>query len=129
MNKSFISLGILILFSCGSKEEAPPPSTVEVTEFVVEPKTVPAVFDSIGFAESIHPVEIRARVEGYLDNIAYEEGQIVTREHSLPSTQRAAASASRGSDFPAWACADRGCGRTSPTGMPRAASAAARVAP
>lgn len=52
-----------------------PPTTV--TEFTVEPKTIPVVFDYIGFVESSHPVEIRARVEGYLDKIAYEEGKLV----------------------------------------------------
>lgn len=54
---------------------APPP--VEVTDYIVEAKNIPAVFNFIGFAESAHQVEIRARVEGYLDKIAYQEGQLV----------------------------------------------------
>lgn len=71
-----IPLFSLFLSSC--KEKKPPaPQSVDVTEFVVEPKTIPAIFDFVGFAESSHPVEIRARVEGYLDKIAYIEGQLV----------------------------------------------------
>ncbi len=71
-------LCLALLSSCHSKNKQrstlPP---VDVTDYVVEPKTVPMTFDSIGFAESSHPVEIRARVEGYLDKIAYQEGQMV----------------------------------------------------
>lgn len=52
----------------------PPP---DVTDYVLKTETIPVVFDFIGFAESSHPVEIRARVEGYLDKIAYTEGQLV----------------------------------------------------
>lgn len=69
---------IALTTSCESgKKPTPgrPPPTV--TDFVVEPHTIPAVFDFIGFAASSHPVEIRARVEGYLDKIAYMEGQFV----------------------------------------------------
>lgn len=67
-----------LLFACdsGNKQPAAPPP-VDVTDFTVEPKTIPFVFDFVGFAESSHPVEIRARVEGYLDKIAYAEGQLV----------------------------------------------------
>lgn len=67
----------LLLFISCSKKETPPAPPVDVTDFTVEPKTIPAVFDFVGFAESSHLVEIRARVEGYLDAIAYDEGQLV----------------------------------------------------
>lgn len=68
---------LLTLFSCHEKKEGPASPPVGVTEYVVEPKTIPAVFEFVGFAQSSHPVEIRARVEGYLDKIAYQEGQLV----------------------------------------------------
>lgn len=71
-------LPVLFLSSCASKEQkAPPPPPTDVTDFVVKPKDIPAIFDFIGFAESSHPVEIRAKVEGYLDKLAYDEGQQV----------------------------------------------------
>lgn len=68
---------------CSSTEKAPPMPAVDVTDFVVESKTIPATFDFVGFAESSHPVEIRARVEGYLDTIAYAEGQEVQENDLL----------------------------------------------
>lgn len=71
-----ISFLLLLLPSCSSTEERGMPP-IQVTDYVVEPKTIPAVFEFVGFAESSHPVEIRARVEGYLDKIAYQEGQLV----------------------------------------------------
>lgn len=74
----FISFALLVLFSaCSTEQKAPPPPPVNVTNYVVERETIPAVFDFIGFAESSHPVEIRARVEGYLDKITYTEGKMV----------------------------------------------------
>jgi membrane fusion protein (multidrug efflux system) len=50
---------------------------VEVTLLKIEPKTIPAIFEYVGFAESSHPVEIRARVEGYLKEINFTEGDFV----------------------------------------------------
>lgn len=77
------SLSILFLLllavgsSCGPSQPVKQPPTVPVTVYEVKPQTIPAVFDYVGFAESSHPVEIRARVEGYLDKIAYVEGSFV----------------------------------------------------
>lgn len=73
----YVPLLLLSVFlaSCHSGQEkkpAPPPPTV--TEYTVVPKTLPVVWEFLGFAESSHLVEIRARVEGYLDKIAYVEG-------------------------------------------------------
>jgi len=75
----------LLASSCNDKGKASAVASaaVEVTDFIVEPKTIPIVFDFIGFAESSHQVEIRARVEGYLDKIAYEEGRIVRQGELL----------------------------------------------
>ncbi|EFB40674.1 MULTISPECIES: efflux RND transporter periplasmic adaptor subunit [Parachlamydia] len=79
MRRHFLFLVLLsfCLFSCDSKVENTPVNPVDVTDYVVESKTLPVVYDYIGFAQSSHPVEIRARVEGYLDKIAYQEGQLV----------------------------------------------------
>lgn len=74
----FSFLILSLLSACSSKQEKPhglPP--MGVTEYIVEPNSIPLTFDFIGFAESSHPVEIRARVEGYLDEIAYNEGKQV----------------------------------------------------
>lgn len=50
---------------------------VEVTAITVEPRTVPVTIEYVGQTQSSHIVEIRARVEGYLDKIAYKEGSPV----------------------------------------------------
>lgn len=75
----YLSLTLLLFLSACRSENKPPPTPppTDVNDYTVKAQTIPAVFDFIGFAESIHPVEIRARVEGYLDKIAYEEGQMV----------------------------------------------------
>lgn len=73
---SLSCLFLLFLFGCQPTEKPSVPP-VGVTDYTVEPKNIPVVFDFVGFAESSHPVEIRARVEGYLDKIAYEEGRLV----------------------------------------------------
>jgi len=74
-----VTVCLLMIFcaACSSKKPPSTPPVVDVTVYQVESKNIPAIFDFIGFAESSHPVEIRARVEGYLDKIAYQEGQTV----------------------------------------------------
>ena len=72
----FGSLVISLLLGCHSeKKEVQPP--VDVTTIKVEPKTVPVTYEYVGQTESSHIVEIRARVEGYIDKIAYKEGSLV----------------------------------------------------
>jgi membrane fusion protein (multidrug efflux system) len=50
---------------------------IPVTAVRIEPQTVPVNFEYVGVAESSHIVEIRARVEGYLESINYKEGALV----------------------------------------------------
>ncbi|HRZ24155.1 MAG TPA: efflux RND transporter periplasmic adaptor subunit [Candidatus Contendobacter sp.] len=54
-----------------------PTPPVEVTVVSAAPQTTPATFEYTGKTESSRSVEIRARVEGYLDKIAYTEGDLV----------------------------------------------------
>lgn len=69
---------LMALASCHKKEKAGPQNQpVGVSTIIVKPKTIPATFEYVGVAESSHPVEVRARVEGYLDKVAYKEGQLV----------------------------------------------------
>lgn len=74
---SLLPISLLLIAACSKEAKPPPPPPVKVVAFTVTPQTIPAVFDFIGFAESSHQIEIRARVEGYLDKIAYVEGQLV----------------------------------------------------
>jgi membrane fusion protein (multidrug efflux system) len=68
------ALGAVACFS-GPKIPTPPPVTVNT--MTVKRQDVPAVFEFVGVAQSSHLVDIRSRVEGYLDSIEYLEGSFV----------------------------------------------------
>ena len=79
MNR-FFYLSILTLLLCcceGKKEENFSQKLVEVTTLTIEPETIPANFEYVGVAQSSHLVEIRSRVQGYLQKIEYVEGSFV----------------------------------------------------
>jgi membrane fusion protein (multidrug efflux system) len=80
-NRSRIAVGLaaaLILAACGKKEavKAPPPE-VYVAPVVV--KDVPVPLELVGQTRGSQDVEIRARVEGYLDSVKFTEGTFVTK--------------------------------------------------
>lgn len=79
MTNRLVTLLLLTLCVCSCERKAAPTQRppVGVTLIKIEPQTIPAVFEFVGFVESSHPVEIRARVEGYLDTIGYTEGSMV----------------------------------------------------
>lgn len=67
---------LLVAASC-SKQPAPTLPPVPVTTVRVVRQTIPADFQFVGMVESSHIVELRARVEGYLEQISYQEGLLV----------------------------------------------------
>ncbi len=80
----FLFATTTLLVGCQFEKESPlPPPLAVVTIFQVEPQTIPAVFEFVGVAKSSHPVEIRARVEGYLWSIDYVEGALVKKNQQL----------------------------------------------
>lgn len=83
MKKCYLSLSLILLIchACAKKEPQTPP--INVTAFQVEAHTIPVDFEFIGVAKSSHPVEIRARVEGYLYSIDYVEGSMVEADTPL----------------------------------------------
>jgi membrane fusion protein, multidrug efflux system len=72
-----VSALILAMWGCSkaSLKPATPPATVIAMR--VEPRTIPADVEYVGVTESSHIVELRARVEGYLESIHYQEGGAV----------------------------------------------------
>lgn len=68
---------ILLSPSCTKKKPAAAPAPLPVSAIKVAPQTIPADFEYVGVAESSHIVELRARVEGYLEQITYKEGGLV----------------------------------------------------
>jgi multidrug efflux system membrane fusion protein len=72
-------LSIAVLAGCNSKaeqaEQSPPPPAVEVAEVVVRDISL---WDSFtGRIEAVESVEIRPRVDGYIERINYREGEEV----------------------------------------------------
>lgn len=75
---------LALLAACGSGNNQPsqtPPMQVNVVE--IEPVNAPIVYKFVGQAKSSLQVEIRARVDGFLDNVAYEEGELVEKGQVL----------------------------------------------
>lgn len=69
---------LLLLTACEKSTPTPAPPT-PVSVFTVTPQALPQDFEYIGVVASSHIVELRARVEGYLEKIAYKEGSLVQK--------------------------------------------------
>ncbi|MRR17214.1 MAG: biotin/lipoyl-binding protein, partial [Deltaproteobacteria bacterium] len=70
-----IFLLLTVLAACGdSRRASPAPSPIPVSVVTVAPRDVPIDIEFVGTTESSHQVEIRSRVEGFLEKITYEEG-------------------------------------------------------
>ena len=68
---------IVLCAGCHKEPAAPPTPTVEVTVMKVEPHDTPVDFEFTAQTQSSREVEIRARVDGFLDKRVYTEGQLV----------------------------------------------------
>src|SRR5688572_25976345 len=60
---------------------APPPPEVVITS--VERRDVPVVMELVGQTKGAQDVEIRARIEGFVDRVAFQEGTLVRRGQLL----------------------------------------------
>jgi membrane fusion protein, multidrug efflux system len=69
---------LVFLPSCGKKEEVKPQARApEVFVVKVEPRDTPIAFEYVAQTQSSQQVEIRARVNGFLDKRVYTEGSVV----------------------------------------------------
>ena len=74
----------LSLVSGCSKEAPPPPRAApEVSVVTVEPRSIPYSPVFVAQTESSRQVNIVARVSGFLDKIAYTEGELVKQGQLL----------------------------------------------
>ena len=62
---------------CGKEEAKPQAAPAEVVVVKIEPRDTPVTFEYVAQTQSSQQVEIRARVNGYLDKRVYTEGSIV----------------------------------------------------
>ena len=76
-NFFLLSLCLAALLGGCDKPEAPQAQQPEVTVITVEPKDTPVSFEFVGVMASSQQVEVRARVDGFLDERIYTEGNIV----------------------------------------------------
>lgn len=76
-----VGLCLLALAGCDRKPPAASaqPQAVPASVMTVSATDVPHVAEFVGETESSQEVEIRARVEGFLERIAYREGSIVSK--------------------------------------------------
>jgi membrane fusion protein (multidrug efflux system) len=70
-------VAVLLLGGCGKTQAPSASSGPEVTVLDIEPKDAPVTFEFVGVTASSQQVEVRARVDGFLDERLYTEGSIV----------------------------------------------------
>lgn len=79
-----LTLSLFALFAaCG---KSPPPEVsqpVDVAVMAVAPRDTPVDFEFVAQTQSSRAVEIRARVDGFLDKRTYAEGQMVRQGQTL----------------------------------------------
>jgi membrane fusion protein (multidrug efflux system) len=80
---AFVALVCLLVAACGKKEAsvAARPPEVIVTEVIR--RDVPVVIELVGQTKGSEDVEIRARVEGFLEQVAFAEGSLVKKGQVL----------------------------------------------
>ncbi len=73
-----LPLLVLALAACSKQEVArPAPAPADVVALTVHAAEVPIAYEFVGQTESSQQVEIRARVEGFLEKRVYTEGAVV----------------------------------------------------
>ncbi|MCG6863916.1 MAG: efflux RND transporter periplasmic adaptor subunit [Thiogranum sp.] len=72
-------LALSAALSACEKPEVPHPPMPEVTVLTVKPEDTPVTFEFVGSTASSQQVEVRARVNGFLDTRLYTEGGLVKK--------------------------------------------------
>ncbi|HEU5280364.1 MAG TPA: efflux RND transporter periplasmic adaptor subunit [Gammaproteobacteria bacterium] len=78
LSAGFAGVTIIALFVLAScSDHAPTNNNIAVSVIKVTPKDTPVIIEFVGQTESSHAVEIRARVNGFLDKRLYTEGAYI----------------------------------------------------
>jgi membrane fusion protein (multidrug efflux system) len=92
--------GLLLFTGCHKEPAGPPAVVTEVTLMTVQARDTPVSFEFTAQTQSSREVEIRARVDGFLDKRVYTEGQLVHTGQTLflmdPKPFQAALETARG---------------------------------
>jgi membrane fusion protein (multidrug efflux system) len=88
MRKAFVAVAAAAFFAACTKEPPPPPQPQEVFTADVVQKDVPVYLELVGQAFGSQDVEIRARVEGFLETMNFREGSFVQRGDLLYTIDR-----------------------------------------
>jgi len=79
---ALVGVGLLAT-ACQEEKAPPPPPPPEVVVAAVTQRDVPIVMELVGQTRGAQDVEIRARVEGFLDTVAFSEGSLVRKGQLL----------------------------------------------
>ncbi|WP_254067588.1 efflux RND transporter periplasmic adaptor subunit [Burkholderia sp. L27(2015)] len=79
----FAAATLVLLAACHKEATEIPRQAVDVTVMTVEPHDTPVDFEFTAQTESSREVQIRARVDGFLDKRVYTEGQLVHTGQTL----------------------------------------------
>ena len=75
---AFMGMALCVCAGCGKKEQPKPPVlAAEVVAVTVAPRTIPVAAPFVAQTQSSHQVDVMARVSGFLEKIAYKEGEPV----------------------------------------------------
>ena len=83
------ALGVLVLLlvaiplGCSKKKDAPASADTRVEAVVVVQRDVPVYKEAVGQTRGSKEVEIRARVEGFVQSVNFQEGTFVPEGHLL----------------------------------------------
>lgn len=84
MTRIFVLLAsVALVTGCGKEAAAPARPPVEVTTIIIAPRDTPVSYEFVGQTQSSREVEIRARVDGFLDKRLYKEGDLVREKQPM----------------------------------------------
>jgi membrane fusion protein (multidrug efflux system) len=103
-----IAMLAVIAAACNNSNASPPaPPPAEVGVVTVEPRTLPLRYEFVGEVQPIRRVEVRARVEGIIEERPFTEGSLVKRGQVLYRLERVRYEAVYRSASARWANAQR----------------------
>src|SRR3954463_10108961 len=77
MRVATLFLAVTIAAGCSKEAPAPQRPAPQVSVSTVTPQTIPHVMTFVAQTESSRRVDIVARISGFLERIAYREGELV----------------------------------------------------